>query len=93
MQYTNIPSTHWNHKNILLISWDYPFKLNTTISGYQAGCRLHSQQFWRPRHSTGQVDRHVGSSIKDQSFSSFSLVHPFASIGKMALYDLIYIVW
>jgi hypothetical protein len=26
MQYTNMLSTHWNHKNILLISWDYPFK-------------------------------------------------------------------
>jgi hypothetical protein len=26
MQYTNMSSIHWNHKNILLISWDYPFK-------------------------------------------------------------------
>jgi hypothetical protein len=34
-QYKNIPSTHWNHQNILLISWDYPFKFSFWRKRYQ----------------------------------------------------------
>jgi hypothetical protein len=45
MQYTNMSSTHWNHKNILLISWDSPFKLRIFLKKVLAVlclCKLHA---------------------------------------------------